>query len=387
MNLYNYFSGYLKIRVKGIRCERFLNIIIHKNIYIHNVIKTDSGTLEFYVSKKGYEIIEKTADENGLECEKISEHGFLTDFKKLKKRWMFAVFIPLSAVVIFLLSSVIWSIDITKADYVDEKKVRKTLKEIGLSEGSIKYNIDYRNASNTILKKHEEFIWANVELEGTKLRVTLEPRKKKPEFIDKDTPCNIVAEKDGYILTVTAENGEKVVKPGDTVFKGQTLISGIVQSNRVGALYVHSLGEVKARTWTEKRKKQKLYKYDKVYTENKNISYEIEIFGVKIPINFKKNIDFYNYDSIIKESNIFFINLKKYINSEYTLKKTKLTVNEAVKICSDELFEEIKKETENITSKKITYHTLDDETIEVRVFVQSEEDIAKSEKISADKIR
>ncbi len=386
MNIYGFFAGYFEVVIKGGRVERFLNIIVNKKIYIWNVIKNKDGNISFFVSKRGFEKVKELAENNGIECVLRQEYGFGCYLKNLKKRWMFAIFVPLGISILFLFSSVIWQVEITKADYIKENEVREVLKELGLSEGKIKYNIDYRNASNVLLTKFDELIWANVELEGTKLVVTLQPRKKAPEFIDKDTPCNLVAKKDGYILSIIAENGEKAVKVGDTVLKGQTLISGIVQSNRVGARYVHSLGKVTAKTWSEKEKEQKLYKYDKIYTGQVKNLWELNIFGFKIPIYFKKNIDFYNYDSIIKESNIFFLNFRKYEYREYKLKKTKISVKDAVKICSDELLAEIKKETKDIKTKKISYSNIDDETINVRVFTESEEDIAVSEKIVTDKI-
>ncbi len=385
MNIYSFLKGYYEVEIKGGRTERFLNIIVSKKIYIWNVVRNRDGNISFFVSKRGFEKVKELSEENHLECTLKNEYGFNFYVKSLKKRWMFAIFIPLFVSILFLFSSVIWQVEITKADYVDENEVREALKELGLSAGKIKHNINYRNAENVLLTKFDELIWANVELQGTKLVVTLEPRKKAPPFIDKDTPCNLVAKKDGYILDIIAENGEKVVKIGDTVLKGQTLISGIVQSNKVGARYVHSLGKVTAKTWAEKKKEQKLYKYDKIYTGRTKKLWEVDIFGFKIPIYFKKNIDFYNYDSIIKESNIFFLNFRKYEYKEYNLKKTKLSVKEAVKICSDELLGEIKKENENIKTKKISYKNIDDETISVRVFCESEENIAVSEKIVTDK--
>ncbi len=385
MNIYNFFKGYFRIEISGSRIERFINIIVNNKIYIWNVFKNTDDTITFFANKKNCDKIMELAEINGVVCEKKQAYGFNELMKNMKKRWMFTAFVPISIAVVFLFSSVIWKVEISKADYVSEKEIRNVLKSIGLSEGKIKYNIDYRNAANVLLTEFDELIWADLELQGTKLVVTLQPRTKAPEIIKSDVPCNIVASKDGYIIDIIAENGEKVVKKGDTVLKGQTLISGIVQSNKVGARYVHSLGSVTAKTWNEKIKEQKLYKYDKIYTgKTKNLC-EIDIFGVKIPLYFKKNIDFYNYDSIIKESNIFFLNFRKYEYREYNLKKKKLSLNEAVKIASEELLSEIKKETDNIKTKKVSYSTLDSETIKVRVFTESEEDIAIGEKIVTDK--
>lgn len=382
--MYKFFRGYIRINVRGRRTERFLNIIAEDKIVIWNVGKIDENKIEFYTFRKYVDYITEKSEISGLECEITGHYGFLEELKRLKKRWMFAFFVPSFLTVLFLCSSVIWSVDVPDVDYIDRNKIKATLCDVGIGAGKIKYNIDVRYAANYLLMKHEELIWANVEFEGTRVKVTLEPRDKKPQIVDKNTPCNIVSKKDGYIIKIIAENGDKAVKVGDAVIKGQLLISGIVQSNKTGGRYVHAQGEVMAETWTEKTKAQKLYEYEKNYTGRRLRAYEISFGEIKIPLYFKKNVDFYNYDSIIKESNILFFKVKKYEFSEYTLKKKKLSIGEAVKMCSETLFKEIEKETQNIKNKKITYEKKDEETIEVRVFVRSVESIGEEAPVKTD---
>ena len=134
------------------------------------------------------------------------------------------------------------------------------------------------------------------------------------------------------------------------------------------------------------KKEQKLYEYEKNYTGNTEKTYEIDLGGIKLPLYLKKNIDFYNYDSIIKESNILFFKVKKHEFSEYTLKKKKLSVQDAVKRCSEEILEEIKKETENIKYKKVTFVKKDEETVEVRVFVKSVESVGEEAPLKTDTV-
>lgn len=384
--MYKFFKGYVRIIVQGRRAERFLNIIAEDRIVIWNVGKLDEDKIEFFTFKKNVDYLIEKSKISGLMCDITGKYGFFEEIKRLKKRWMFAFFIPGFSAVLFLCSSVIWSVDIPDVDYIDKNKIKTALHEVGIGVGKIKYNIDVRHAANYLLMKYDELIWANVEFEGTRVRVTLEPRDKIPEIVDKDTPCNIVSKKDGYIIKIIAENGDKAVKIGDAVVKGQLLISGIVQSQKIGGRYVHAQGEVVAETWTEKKKEQKLYEYEKIYTGNTEKTYEIDLGGIKFPLYLKKNIDFYNYDSIIKESNILFFKVKKHEFSEYTLKKKKLSVQDAVKRCSEEILEEIKKETENIKYKKVTFVKKDEETVEVRVFVKSVESVGEEAPLKTDTV-
>lgn len=382
-----FFRGYVKVKISGKRTERFLNILAKNKISVWDVSKKSENEVEFFMYKRNGSFVREKTSEMGLIFEILREYGFFEETKRLKKRWMLAVFLPAFAFFLFLFSSVIWSVDIPETDYIEKEKIESALKEAGIAKGKIKYNMNVRHASNYLLLKYEELIWANVEIFGTRVEVTLVPRDEKPKIVDKDTPGNLVAKKDGYILEVTAENGEKAVKTGDFVVKGQILVSGVVQSTAVGARYVHAQGKVIAEAVTEKSKEQKLYKYTKNYTQKSKNIYEITIGKIKIPIDFQKNIDFFNYDSIIKESDVLFFNVKKEERNEYTLKKERLSEAEAVKLCADKLFGEIKKTTKNIKDKKVTYEKKDDETVLVRVTVISEEDIAREEPLKTDIVK
>ena len=45
--------------------------------------------------------------------------------------------------------------------------------------------------------------------------------------------------------------GKPLVKAGDTVVLGQTIITGALDSRSSGMRYVHAMGDVYARTWYE----------------------------------------------------------------------------------------------------------------------------------------
>ena len=61
--------------------------------------------------------------------------------------------------------------------------------------------------------------------------------------------CNIVAEKDAYIESVIALAGEAAVSAGDTVRKGDVLISGLVWNEGFPRMLFAARGEVIGNVW------------------------------------------------------------------------------------------------------------------------------------------
>ena len=68
----------------------------------------------------------------------------------------------------------------------------------------------------------------------------------KPEIIDEEEYCNVVANKEGIILKVNARNGTPLVKEGDVVKQGDIVIGGWMEGKYTGIRYVHAQGEVEA---------------------------------------------------------------------------------------------------------------------------------------------
>ncbi len=380
MRLYSYIKGNYTVKISGGHIEKILNRAIGKRMYIRGV-KKNGDTAVMSVSKDGFEILKELAEENGAELYILEYEGIDKTVGLMKKRWMFFSACVTAGVCVLVSSSFIWTIDVPEADYISKQEVVTALSDMGIKTGHIRHNIDYTAVSNALVTRFDNLIWANVELKGTRLVVSFVPRKHAPKLVPAEIPSDIIAKKDGYIMAITAENGEKNVKIGDTVIKGQVLISGLVPSVQVGTRRVHSLGSVKAVTWTEEEKTQKLYKYEKNFSGNSTKKSEIELPFLKIPLYFKKNIDFLNYDSIIKEKNILFLTYKEYTYNEYTLKKVPIAKEEAIKLAEDELKEKINSETENIKDIKTTVKPIDEETISVRVLAQCEEEIGEQRAI------
>ena len=96
-----------------------------------------------------------------------------------------------------------------------------------------------------------EVSWLAVNVRGCVAHVQVVERHRPPEAADRSTVTNIVARRAGLITKVEALEGQAMVLPGATVTEGQLLISGVSETEHIGARFVHSMGAVWARTWYE----------------------------------------------------------------------------------------------------------------------------------------
>ena len=128
-----------------------------------------------------------------------------------------------------------------------------------------------------------------IDLKGTNVIVNLVEAEKKPNIIDKNAYCNIVADQKGMITKITADTGTALVKPGDIVEKGDILIGGYMEGKYTDTRYVHSKGKVEAKVWYTKTIKSGLTREISEETGNQINRYSINTINETKKIRLLKN--------------------------------------------------------------------------------------------------
>ena len=90
-----------------------------------------------------------------------------------------------------------------------------------------------------------------VNVSGSRAVVLLSERLEKPEIVQEDRPADIVAGKTGIINRVSVLSGKPLAAKGQAVVRGETLVSGTVDSLTRPARQVRAQAEVLADTWYE----------------------------------------------------------------------------------------------------------------------------------------
>ena len=275
------FNGYVIIKVSGLKIEKFISICMHRKLVFLDVIR-NGNTIILKMPAKDFKAIRGVVRKTGCKVKILEKKGFSFWIRRYKNRKSFLVGCIVFISIFTLLWSYIWDIEIIGC--TDDAKIMKYLDDNNIKIGNIKYRIDTKKIENDIMLEFDDLAWVKTQIKGTKLIVELVNREKKPIIIDKNSPCDIIAIQDGVITKVLVKNGMENVKIGDTVLKGDVLISGIVEPKTEfgDTRIVHAIGSVKAKTWYEETEEVCCVKTKKIYTGDVFKKYRITVFGKNI---------------------------------------------------------------------------------------------------------
>ena len=120
-----------------------------------------------------------------------------------------------------------------------------------------------------------------------------------PERLDRQTPSNLIARRAGLVLKVRALDGVAAVQPGTAVTEDQLLVSGVEDTDTVGARVLAGIGSVTARTWYTLTAAMPLEAPEKRYTGEEKTLLSL-VFGVRrIKFFSNSSIQGEKYDKIV----------------------------------------------------------------------------------------
>ena len=348
--LLKYLLGYVRITVEGYYIERFINICTTSKILIWNLKREKGVKLNLSVGIQDYYKAVKVAKKLKCKVKIVKKRGIPFIINKYKKRKIFIIALVIILITLYASSNYIWNIDIQVEDNLELENISEDIKEAGLEVGMRKNKANTEEIVNKIRLKRNDISWIGISLKGTNAIVKVVKAKEPPEIIDEKDYCNIVAKKDGIITKIIAQNGTALVKEGEQVQKGQTLIQGTMEGKYTGIRYVHSLGEVSAVVKYTKTEKFYYKEEQIVKTGNKEKKYQIKINNFQI--NFYKTLSkFKIYDTIEENkkfkifSNLYLpISVTKITNEELEKYSKEYTVEEAIEKGTKKLEQEIETE-------------------------------------------
>ncbi|HHV98505.1 MAG TPA: sporulation protein YqfD [Clostridiaceae bacterium] len=305
LRLWNYIRGYVIIIVKGYFLEKFINICTRRQILLWDIKVRGSGVMTLKISIKGFKMLRPIAKKTNCSVRILRKKGLPFVFSRYRRRKAFVAGAVLFVFLLYVLTSFIWSVEITGNENIETAVIEQKLAENGVKAGKLKYNIDTDRVANSMMLAIDQLRWISITIKGTKAKIQVAERVLPPELVPMDQPCNIVARRDGVISSIVVKEGYAAVKPGDTVIKGQMLVSGSIpiKGEEERKRLVHAIATVEARTWYEESCEVKTKITEKKRTGNVLEHKSIELFTKRIKL-FPKKIEFDEYDKIETEKRI-----------------------------------------------------------------------------------
>lgn len=283
----HFLFGYVEIEGENGFAERFINCCTAEGIPLWDTRKTGEK-IYAKTTAEGFKKIRSPARKSSMRIRMISKHGlpFFAD-KWLRKSGLIIGF-ALTAVILAILSGRIWMIEVDNNTDIPDEKIIQSYEASGLTIGSSK-RVDIKRLRSDVLSSLDEASWTTVNISG--MTATLKVRKvnKIPEIVEQNGTSNIVASKDGQVEIIEPYSGSAAVKAGQTVTKGDMLISGVTESRIQSNIFSDADGYIAASTNIKVSKKQE-NKIIELVPQNKKIYY-LFFLGKEIPLGVHKKYD------------------------------------------------------------------------------------------------
>ncbi|GAA4706235.1 sporulation protein YqfD [Brevibacillus fulvus] len=243
-------EGNITIKVRGKRFERLVNMAVREGIHIWNIRRIGTELSECQILIGDYFRLRPLLRETGCRTHVVSRDGLPFWFRRIKARSGFVIGALLFFLGLYMLSSLVWSVEIQGTYHISPTKVGQAAEKIGIKVGAWKAKLEEpQQLQRELLRLLPEASYVGVRLQGTKAIIQV-VEKEEPMPKPAVGPRNLVAKKRAVISKVMAEAGKSMVKVNQFVEKGQVLISGVIGNEERQGL-VAAKGTVQGEVWYE----------------------------------------------------------------------------------------------------------------------------------------
>ena len=259
-----------------------------------------------------------------------------------RKRYGVFVGIFLALLVFILSSDLVWDVRVEGNLQYGEDEIIAEIGEHGLRTGARWSDIDKGKLEVAILSASDKISWININRRGSVAYVSLVEKEVHEQDSEPVGYANVVAVCDAVIEEITVVRGFAMVEVGESVKKGDLLISGIIPGE-LGGGFCYAEGNVRGRVQDSCEISVKETYSKKVIKNAYTDRVSLNIFGFSVNI-FKSYRNFTDRCDIIEEDQDLFILgkrlpisvTKRYIQ-EFTLEEVTRTSEEMTGIARDEL--------------------------------------------------
>lgn len=277
-------SGMLKVRLISADTAVALNEI-STVIQVSRVRHIDGLTVDFWIKRTDMHLLNNIVQRRGDRLEILSHQGIYWKLKRLIKRPVLAAGIVLLLFLTAFLPTRVLFIRVEGNDSVPTRMILEAASECGIDFGSSTRMIRSEKVKNSLLQRIPQLQWAGINTDGCVAVISVREKTAIENSEFKYPISSMVALRDGYITELTVRSGSSVCRVGQSVKKGQVLISAYTDCG----IYLRASkaeGEVFATTQHEFSTLMPTQLSDKTLGEDRYQNFAI-IIGKK-QINFTK---------------------------------------------------------------------------------------------------
>lgn len=281
-----------------LRCEDILPFLhlLTKNGVLFWSLGGGDGVWYLKTTLANAEPLLGNAREAGIPAEIIRRKGlpFLT--AKYKKRPGLLLGLVVGLALMFVAELFVWKVTVNGNIKIPTQEILQALEEQGISVGSYIPKIPVLKAQNKFLLSYKELSSVAINVKGTHIEVEVLERTHEPSYPDTSGFCNVVASRDGMIVSAKSGAGTILVSPGEVVQAGQTLISAFTVGKRNVYRLHHAWGTVMAQVYEYDSALFPIEVQQKRLTGRETTKTVVTVLGKDFPLYLREDCGYRRFD-------------------------------------------------------------------------------------------
>ncbi|MBR0081169.1 MAG: sporulation protein YqfD [Clostridia bacterium] len=243
--MWKLWRGYVILQLEALDTARVLRRMLSAGIPVFCVRKQNETTATVGVYARDVRRLRPIRRRERFRMHILERHGLPFWWMRMRRRPVLLVGLPLCVIALCVALARIWVIRIDGAVRTDPAEVLEQLAAHGLSVGKRPKGAALIYAADDLSAQLTEAARVTIHRDGVILEVSVQEADPQHDRVDWSVPADIVAKKEAVIVSVETKRGQAAVQPGQTVQRGDVLISGhVVYSEDKTAYDTHADGEV-----------------------------------------------------------------------------------------------------------------------------------------------
>jgi similar to stage IV sporulation protein len=215
----------IEVELASASPEHTLGELSRRNLEMRNIEKTSELTYTCCVSRDSYKIIKEICEKSGDVLRIRKRIGLYWRIKEAFSRPLLLIGGCILLVLVLWLPSRVFFVTVEGNTLIPSRKILEAAENCGITFGASRREVRSERIKNALLLAVPELQWAGVNTSGCTATISVREKEDYRALQKIPEVSSIVAARDGYVLTATGIAGNVLVKPGETVQKGQILIS------------------------------------------------------------------------------------------------------------------------------------------------------------------
>lgn len=312
MGITDWLRGSVTAVIQGAEPEALLNLCAGENLPLGDVEGEEPFSLTVRVTRRQYARLRQLADRAGCTLTVQTRRGLPFFLGRFRRRYALLAGFLLCLAVAAGGSQVILTIDVTGNQQVTTREILSQLRLCGVSVGTFGPSIPQREVNNRMLLAMKDLSFFSLNLRGTRAEVIVRERVPPPALREDEIPTDVISSATGIITHLEPWSGDAQFQEGDTVCRGDVLISGTmvldapprVETPILGEMLTHAEGRVLARTWHTVTARIPLTAQVKSHTGRQTVRRSLSVLGKRLNFYENSGISYERYDTIVQYRNL-----------------------------------------------------------------------------------